>query len=552
MRRSVLSIPFVAALLVSCATLPSEQVRTTALGSLQGYSTPSVDIYKGIPYAAPPVGEKRWKAPEAAQPWDGVLDATKAGLPCIQPTVSRPGIYSNPPDKVSEDCLTLNVWSPKDAADLPVFVWIHGGALRTGAGSEAMYDGRKLAKEGVVVVSINYRLGVLGYMAHPELSAESPDGVSGNYGLMDQIAALEWVRDNINAFGGDASNVTIAGESAGALSVLFLMSSPEARGLFHKAISQSGYMASQPSLKTAKNGMPVAEGVGTWLTGKLDAQDLADLRAMDGAELSKRADAAGYMPWGTIDGKYLPKQMPDIFDAGEQAAVPLLAGYNEGEIRSLRALAPAVPESADAYENMVAEKLGDLSDEWLSVYSSDDLSEAILAGPRDSLYGWTTHRMMEAQRAQGEAGYMYFWNHGYPAANAYGLHAFHASEVPYVFGSMDDTPPLWPSPDDTLAERQLNAAVMDYWVNFAKTGRPTADSQPDWPAYDGNGAYMAFISAPHPAMNLMPGMFELHEEIVCRRRQDGTQAWHWNTGIASPLLPETPCQPRSKEAAAND
>lgn len=534
--------------LSACATIPSGTNAITKSGPIEGYSTPSVDIYKGIPYAAPPVGQRRWKAPAPVQPWTEVLQTKEAGTPCVQPTVERPGIYSNPPDKVSEDCLTLNVWSPKEAENLPVFVWIHGGALRTGTGSEAMYDGRKLAKEGVVVVSINYRLGVLGYMAHPELSAESKDGTSGNYGLMDQIAALEWVQDNIEAFGGDASNVTIAGESAGALSVMFLMTSPKAKGLFHKAISESGYMASQPELKDKAHGMPSAESVGTWLTAQLGAESLSDLRAMEGSELSNQADAAGFLPWGTVDGLYLPDQMPAVFDAGEQAKVPLLAGFNEGEIRSLRALAPEVPESKEEYEAKLSERLGDLADDWLALYPPENLEESIIAGPRDSLYGWTAERMMRSQVKSNQPGYLYYWNHGYPAANANGLHAFHASEIPYVFDSMEDTPPNWPRAEDTRQERKLSSAVTDYWVSFAKTGKPVATAQPDWPQFDADGAYLEFDNEPIPRKNLMPGMFELHEEIVCRRRRDGTQPWHWNTGIASPILPNTPCADPRRQA----
>lgn len=540
--QSILTLTVSLWALSACATLPSGGTHVaTQSGPVEGYSTPSVDIYKGIPFAAAPIGQRRWKPPAPVQPWTDVLQTKKAGTPCIQPTIDRPGIYSNPPENVSEDCLTLNVWSPKNAENLPVFVWIHGGALRTGAGSEALYDGRKLAKEGVVVVSINYRLGVLGYMAHPELSNESPDGISGNYGLMDQIAALEWVRDNIESFGGDASNVTVAGESAGALSVIFLMTSPKAQGLFHKAISESGYMASQPELKKKAHGMPSAESVGSWLTTQLGAKNLSDLREMDGIELSKQADAAGYMPWGTIDGQYLPDQMVAVFEAGKQVKVPLLAGFNEGEIRSLRALAPEVPESSQAYKTALSTQLGDLAEDWLAIYPSDNLEESILAGPRDSLYGWTAQHMMHSQQEIGQPGYLYYWNHGYPSANAFGLHAFHASEVPYVFSSMEDAPQHWPKAEDTLTERQLSRAVTNYWISFAKTGQPTAQSQPDWPQFDADGAYMEFINEPLPKINLLPGMFELHEQIVCRRRADGTQPWHWNTGIASPVLPDTPC-----------
>ena len=211
-------------------------------GTVEGKSVGKMRVFRGIPYAQPPVGPLRWKPPVALPAWPGVRKAQSFGAACIQPRSSAVGIYTNPPAKLSEDCLTLNIWAPEAAKDAPVILWIHGGSLVSGYGHEAMYDGSKLAARGAIVVSINYRLGALGYLAHPELSKESPDGVSGNYGLLDQIAALEWVKANIGAFGGDAGNVTIAGESAGGLSVLYLMTAPKARGLFHKVIAQSAYM----------------------------------------------------------------------------------------------------------------------------------------------------------------------------------------------------------------------------------------------------------------------------------------------------------------------
>ncbi len=528
---------FFIAVSAACAALPASASVMTTEGPVEGTSKSSVNVYKGIPFAAPPVGDLRWKPPAPPLQRDDVLNAKKAGLPCVQSTASRPGVYSNPPKEVSEDCLTLNIWSPKNAKALPVFVWIHGGALTNGSGSEEMYDGRKLAKEGVLVVSINYRLGILGYLAHPELSAESEDGVSGNYGLLDQIAALKWIQSNISAFGGDANNVTIAGESAGALSVLFLMSSPQAHGLFHKAIAQSAYMISMPELKKRAHGSPSAETIGAMLTSKMGAPTLQELRNLSAEELTSRVSGQGYFPVGTVDGKYLPRQMVDVFDAGEQAQVPVLTGFNQGEIRTLRALAPEVPDSAEIYETAIRENLGDLADDYLAVYPSSDLKESILAGPRDSLYGWTANRLVRKQTELGHPSFLYFFNHGYAAAQKWGLHAFHASEIPYVFDSMDDTPPMWPKAEDSLIEKKLTNAMMAYWVSFAKSGQPTAKGEADWPAFDSSGAYMHFANAPLPARNLLPGMYELHEEIVCRRRQDGTQAWHWNTGIASPILP---------------
>ena len=234
-------------------------------GKLRGVESGQTHAFKGIPYALPPTGALRWKPPLPATKWKDVRDATAYGPACVQPKAKSGSIYAWDLGAISEDCLTLNIWTPAAARKAPVFVWIHGGALSTGSGGEPMYDGTKFAERGIVVVSINYRLGVLGFLAHPALSAESRRNISGNYGLMDQIAALRWVNRNIASFGGDPANVTIAGESAGGLSVMYLMAAPGARGLFHKAIAQSAYMISAPELRTVTYGGVAAEPTGPWL-----------------------------------------------------------------------------------------------------------------------------------------------------------------------------------------------------------------------------------------------------------------------------------------------
>lgn len=512
-------------------------------GALEGVSEDGLNVFKGIPFAAPPVGEARWTAPQPPAPWEGVRDASDYGPACIQPVARTNGLYSQDLGELSEDCLTLNVWAPAEAKDAPVFVWIHGGALRSGSSKETLYDGTAMAERGVIVVSINYRLGVLGYFAHPELSAESPMGVSGNYGLLDQIEALKWVQQNIGTFGGDPDNVTIAGESAGALSVLYLMSSPMAKGLFAKAVAQSAYMISLPELKTANHGHPAAEAVGTMVETKLGVSGISGLRAMDAAELEAAASAAHFGPLGTVDGKVLPGQMVDIFDAGEQAHVPVLAGFNAGEIRSLMALAPKTPDTVAEYEATIRTQYFDLSDEYLRLYPSSDMAESILANARDALYGWTAERLARNQTEIGEPSFLYLFDHGYPTAEDAGLHAFHASELPFMFGNLGRTPPNWPAIPDTPEEHAISDAMVDYWASFAKTGQPVAANAPDWSAYDGSAAYMHFTDAPHPAENLFPGMFELHETAMCRRRQAGDQSWNWNSGLASPPLKpvEAPC-----------
>ena len=437
---------------------------------------------------------------------------------------------------MSEDCLTLNIWAPEKIKDAPVIVWIHGGALTNGFSHEGMYDGAKLAARGAIVVSINYRLGVLGYMAHPQLSKESPDGVSGNYGLLDQILALQWVKANIGAFGGDANNVTIAGESAGALSVMYLMTAPPARGLFHKAIAQSAYMISTPSLKEARHGEIPAEAMGTKVAAALGAADVAALRAMDPVALTEGAAKAGYFPWGTVDGKILPRQLVDSFDRGEQAPVPMIAGFNIGEIRSLRMLAPPPPANAAAYETAIRARYGDLADAWLKLYPARDLGETMLATARNALYGWTSERLAVKQTAIGQPVYLYLFDHGYPATSDAGLHGFHAAEIPFVFGTANDTPPYWPKIPDTVAERRFAAAMGDYWVSFARTGKPEAAGQAAWRPYGSDAAFLAFADIPRPGARLMPGMYALHEAAMCRRRAAGNLPWNWNAGILSPVL----------------
>jgi para-nitrobenzyl esterase len=512
---------------------PGPQVNAPA-GAVRGTTDGSVRVFKGIPYAQPPVGPLRWKPPVPLARWKGVRDATEFGPACVQTPPRLSTIYAGNPMPLSEDCLTLNVWSSANAKRAPVFLWIHGGSLQSGSSREAMYDGKRLAERGVVVVSINYRLGVLGWLAHPELSAEASQRISGNYGLLDQIRALTWVKENIAAFGGDPTNVTIAGESAGALSVMYLMASPLARGLFAKGIAESAYMISTPALKTAVHGAPSAEQAGLTLMKQLKANDLAAMRAIPADQITAAAVGFGYGPWGAVDGHVLPDQLVTVFDQGKQARVPLLAGFNSGEIRSLTPLAPPVPASAAAYESTIRDRYADLADAFLKLYPSDNLKESIFATTRDALYGWTAERLVRTQVALGVPSYLYLWDHGYPAADSAGLHAFHASELPYVFDTFDGTPPLWPKNPHTPDEETLAHAMGDYWTSFARTGRPQAKSAPDWPAYAPDAQYMHFAATPTPERNLMPGMYELNETVMCRRRAAGKVSWGWLVGLWAP------------------
>lgn len=515
----------------------SEAIVLAPAGALRGTAEHGINIFKGVPFAEPPVGPLRWKAPVPLAPWKGVRAATEFGAACNQPASKLNNIYANEPWPMSEDCLTLNIWAPANAKSAPVFFWIYGGALWGGTNRDPMYDGRRLAERGIVVVSVNYRLGILGWLAHPELSKESAEGLSGNYGLLDQIEALRWAKRNIFAFGGDPRNVTIAGESAGGLSVMYLMASPPARGLFAKAIAQSAYMISTPELKTARYGSPSSEQLGEFFGKKIGADDIAALRSMDPQKLTDAAAAAGFPPFGAVDGKILSGQLVDVFDKGEQAKVPILAGFNSGEIRSLKVLAPPAPATAAEYERHIRENYGDLADAFLRLYPSENYAESILETTRDALYGWTAERLVRKQAAIGQPSYLYLWDHGYPAADDAGLHGFHGGELPYVFGTVRSTPPLWPKIPDTAAERVLSDQMIDYWASFAKTGKPQSRDASKWAPFKANHAYMHFAKQPQSAVNMMPGMYELNEEVVCRRRAAGTQGWNWNVGLASPKLP---------------
>ena len=528
-----------AALLAFVLAVPAsaEPVVRAPAGSVRGEALDGINVYRGLPYARPPVGRLRWRRSEALAPWQGTRDATAFGPVCPQPA-GRPGsIYYDALPAMSEDCLTLNIWAPANARGAPVFVWIHGGSLIGGAGSQTVYDGAAMAGRGIIVVTINYRLGVLGYLAHPALSAESREHVSGNYGLLDQIAALRWVRGNIRAFGGDPANVTIAGESAGGLSVMYLMAAPQARGLFARAVMQSAYMITAPELRNPRYGGPAAEEVGTSLTTRLGVGDLAALRAIDAGDLVARSAAAGYFPFLTVDRHYVPDQLVTVFDRGRQARVPILAGFNSGEIQSLRFLAPPPPADAAAYEATIRRLYGDLADEFLRLYPAGNLAATMLLPPRDAMYGWTAERLALKQAALRLPSYLYYFDHGYPAAEALGLHAFHGSEIPYVFGTMWRMPAAWPQVPRTPEERALSEAMLDYWASFARSGRPEAAGRPAWQAYGTGRAYLAFAGTPRPGAHLLPGMYELNERVMCRRRAAGGIPWNWNVGIVAPPLP---------------
>ncbi|KCZ94129.1 carboxylesterase type B [Hyphomonas johnsonii MHS-2] len=454
-------------------------------------------------------------------------DATAFGPSCIQPDVPARSLYYDPPLQTSEDCLTLNIWAGPEGVKAPVIVWIHGGSLRVGGSAQAMYDGSEFARRGVVFVSLNYRLGVLGWLAHPSLSAESPDGISGNYGLLDQISALEWVRENISAFGGDPANVTVMGESAGALSVSYLLASPNAAGLFQKAIIQSANSRNFPELDSPAYGLPPAEGRGASV---LSALGLDSIDAARGATAQDLADKASFVPQGTIDGKVLPLQIIDSFDHGMFSRVPILAGLNSGEVRSQRLFLPRMP---DDYEASIAARYGGLADDFLALYPAEDVGASMLATLRDAIYGWATERIVRKEREAGQPAFMYVFDYCYPNAREAGLCAFHASELPFVFGALDAErlSGNWPYPDGQN-DRAISNALLDYWTSFAATGQPTSDHGPAWPAYGSDEAYLEIGQELEVRHDPFPGMFELHEELVRQRRAAG-EPWFLNVGLGA-------------------
>lgn len=522
----------------------AQTLARTPQGMLEGETrSDGTRVFRGIAYAMPPVGEARWRPPVPVPAWGGTRAAREFGPACMQPKSPPASVYADDPPVMSEDCLSLNIWSPKGSRKAPVMVWIHGGSLISGASSSPFYDGAQLARKGVVLVSINYRLGVFGFLAHPGLSAESSRNASGNYGLLDQIEALKWVRRNIASLGGDPDNVTIFGESAGALSVMYLLSSPLANGLFHKAIAESPYMVPTPLLRSGAYGIASAEANGLKVAEVLKAPDIAALRAVDAATLVTVPTQGGPIPMATIDGWVLTDQLTDIFDRGAQARVPLLTGFNSGEIRALRALSPPVPESAGAYEAMIRERYRDLADTFLRLYPPSDREESLLAASRDGFYGWSAQRMATKHSAIGLPAYLYFFDHGYPEADARKLTALHASEIPYVFGSAGTgapLPPNWPKPPVNAAEAGLSDAMASYWTSFAKRGVPSAPGHAAWKPFGKKAAYMAFRSKPEAGTGFLPGHYALAEQVFCRRRAAG-QSWVALLGGPPAAIPPVPC-----------
>jgi para-nitrobenzyl esterase len=469
-------------------------------GKLAGNQERPVRAYLGVPYAVPPVGLLRWRPPVPASKWKGIRLATSFGSHCMQPKLFDDMIFRDP--GISEDCLTLNVWTPaKDKkAKLPVMVWIYGGGFVTGGTSEPRQDGAQLASNGVVVVSMNYRLGIFGFFAHPDLASESGKESSGNYGLMDQTAALQWVQQNIAAFGGDPANVTLFGESAGSFSVSAQMASPLAKGLFERAIGESGAAMNSAALPFPERKAAETRDA-AFMKERTAVDSVSLLRALPADELmaeSLKKNAKGEtIRFGPdIDGYFLPESVPAIFAAGRQNDVPLLAGWNRDEGGIDKKVTVA------SFEADVTAKFGDNAAAVLKAFPATDDADAVRVAAdlaADRFIAHSTWSWLEAATTTGKQPvYRYRFDLAAPPDpnHPQGDVAYHSSEIPYVFGDLDLLQGFNWRPEDHTMSKEL----QQYWTNFAKTGDPNGDGLTKWPTYNAATGWQVMHLLPEPAV----------------------------------------------------
>jgi para-nitrobenzyl esterase len=493
---SMATVAFSLALAAGVPVFGEIQTAKVTGGEIKGTVDNDLSVFKGIPFAAPPVGELRWKAPQPVMAWTGVKETTAFGK-------SPMGNGSN----ASEDCLYLNVWSPaKSAAEkLPVMVWIYGGGFTSGTTSDRTYDGAKLARKGVVLVSVNYRLGVLGYLAHPELTKESGKG-SGCYGIMDQIAGLKWVHDNIAQFGGDPNKVTIFGESAGGISVSMLTVAPAAKGLFQGAISESGGSMAPNMITGTEAGQNVptlarAEKVGQDYFTQLGAKDLKAARELS-AEVVQRGGTGGGGAarggggglgrfWPVADGETIPGDQYELFQAGKFNDVNILVGTNSDEGASFGGRGNYAVAS---FEETIKASYGGGADAIIKAYLHDNDARAAQSGKdlfREGGFAWHTWAWanLQTQKGKGKAYVYYFDYHTASQPNG----TPHGADVPFVFGNRNFTNP---------SEAALNNLMMTYWTNFAKTFNPNGEGLPKWPVYDPNNPQAMILNTTSEAKSL--------------------------------------------------
>jgi len=490
-----------------------QNIVTTKYGQLEGSTEASgIRAYKGIPFAAPPVGDLRWKEPQPLSKWDGIRKATAFGPRAMQkPIFGDMGFRSN---GESEDCLYLNVWTPAKSAKekLPVLVYFYGGGFMAGDGSESRYEGEQMAKKGIVALTVNYRLGVFGFFAHPELTKESPHQASGNYGLLDQQAALKWVSENIEAFGGDPKRVTIAGESAGSIAVSALMASPLSKDLIAGAIGESGSIMGTLPPTSLQEGEKVGQGFAT-LVG---ATSLAGLRAMAASQLLDSTVVRGAPRFPiVIDGYFLPREPVAIFAAGQQAQVPLLVGWNSEEMSYRALLAGDQPTTAN-YKKAVEKAYAAQADQILKLYPASNDDEVVKSATElasDRFIGFSTWKWSDMQaKTGGKPVYRYYFSRPRPAMNAAmgnatpGLAggvvkgtdapkqppatgAVHSAEIEYAMGNLAANKVYAWTPDDY----KVSQIMLGYFANFVKTGNPNGKGLPTWPTVGTDAANVMII-----------------------------------------------------------
>ncbi len=472
-----------------------------------------VRAFLGLPYAAPPVGELRWKAPAPAAKWKGTREATSYGAHCVQGSVFDDMVFQDSGE--NEDCLYLNVFAPaaaKKGGKLPVMFWIHGGGYAGGSASEPRHNGDFLPLKGVVLVTINYRLGVFGFLATTDLAKEA-GGAAGNYGLMDMVAALHWVQDNIAKFGGDAGNVTIFGESAGSFAVSTLMAAAPAQGLFQKAIGESGGALGlgSPDEPTAAEHEQKEQA---WVES-LGMKSLADLRAMPAADLLAAEHKPGAARFSTvIDGKFLTEPIADTYAAGRQAHVPLLAGWNRDE-----GSGSGRDMTLEKWKAQATENYGDRAEEFLSFYPADTDQQAVRAAidyGSDQFIAFGTWKWIDAQVKTGNAPvYRYHFEQPAPPSKFHpGWFAFHSDDIEYVFGTLDTRPGAAWQPE----ERKLSDEMMSYWTNFARTGDPNGVGLTQWPRFDKDSSVLHLDNEVTAAQDTLHARYEFLLKNMPKRR----------------------------------